>query len=230
MYQLAPSVISADFKHIQAVMERLERQDIRYLHVDIMDGQFVPNLSLGFCFLKSIRDGSHLIFDVHMMVEEPARFIEELADAGADVVTVHYEACSELLETIKKIHAHGLKAGVVLSPDTPMEVLTDEIYESVDVIQVMSTYPGIAGQDFIKDSLIKIEKIRQELEKRKLSVDLEVDGDINRDNLPDVLQAGANIIVSGTAVFSGDLEKNVKEFQLLLKQTRGKRYELFYRN
>jgi ribulose-phosphate 3-epimerase len=213
MYKVAPSLLATDFKCLQEQLEIIEKGGAEYIHLDIMDGRFVPNLSFGMTMIKSIRSASNLVFDVHMMVEEPIRFIDGFKNAGADIISVHYEACNDIKATIAYIKKIGIKAGVVLNPETPVEVLSNEIIESVDVIQLMTVQPGLDGQKFIPESLNKIKKVKQRINDLKLEKDIEADGDITLDNIQAVLRAGANIIVSGKGLFNGDIKENISRFK-----------------
>lgn len=213
MYKVAPSLLATDFKCLQEQLEIIEKGGAEYIHLDIMDGRFVPNLSFGMTMIKSIRSASNLVFDVHMMVEEPIRFIDGFKNAGADIISVHYEACNDIKATIAYIKKIGIKAGVVLNPETPVEVLSNEIIESVDVIQLMTVQPGLDGQKFIPESLNKIKKVKQRIKDLKLEKDIEADGDITLDNIQAVLRAGANIIVSGKGLFNGDIKENISRFK-----------------
>ncbi len=213
MYKVAPSLLATDFKCLQEQLEIIEKGGAEYIHLDIMDGRFVPNLSFGMTMIKSIRSASNLVFDVHMMVEEPIRFIDGFKNAGADIISVHYEACNDIKATIAYIKKIGIKAGVVLNPETPVEVLSNEIIESVDVIQLMTVQPGLDGQKFIPESLNKIKKVKQRIDDLKLEKDIEADGDITLDNIQAVLRAGANIIVSGKGLFNGDIKENISRFK-----------------
>lgn len=213
MYKVAPSLLATDFKCLQEQLEIIEKGGAEYIHLDIMDGRFVPNLSFGMTMIKSIRSASNLVFDVHMMVEEPIRFIDGFKNAGADIISVHYEACNDIKATIAYIKKIGIKAGVVLNPETPVEVLSNEIIESVDVIQLMTVQPGLDGQKFIPESLDRIKKVKQRIDDLKLEKDIEADGDITLDNIQAVLRAGANIIVSGKGLFNGDIKENISRFK-----------------
>ena len=182
-----------------------------YVHIDVMDGAFVPSISFGLPVIRSIRPLSGCVFDVHLMIEEPVRYVEEFAQAGADLITVHAEASRHLDRTVQSIRALGKKAGVALNPATDLGCL-DYILPSVDMVLLMTVNPGFGGQSFIPYCMDKIRTLRQQIEAQHLPVDIEVDGGITLDNVGKVLGAGANVIVAGSAVFKGDIEENVKAF------------------
>lgn len=215
MYQLAPSMLSADFNRLGEQLQEIERAGNEWLHVDVMDGQFVPSISFGMPVIASIRKESNLFFDVHLMVTEPIRYIQEFADCGADMLTIHVEACEDVVRTIEKIRECGCKAGITLNPGTPLAEITPFL-DLVDMVLIMSVNPGFGGQKYIESSTGKIAELREILDERKLHVDIEVDGGINDETLPVVLDAGANIIVAGSAVFQGDIAANVCKFNKVL--------------
>ncbi len=212
---LAPSILSADFAALGEDIKKAERAGAQYLHIDVMDGTFVPSLSLGFPVIKSIRGLTDLVFDVHLMICDPDRYISEFTEAGADIITVHAEACPHLNRTIASIKEKGVKAGVVLSPATPLTEL-EYILEDVDMVLLMTVNPGFGGQKYIESCTRKIRELRRMTEERGLSVDIEVDGGVKLDNVKKILDAGANVIVAGSAVFGGDVEKNVRDFLEIL--------------
>lgn len=214
---LAPSILSADFKRLGGQMELCEKNGAEYLHFDVMDGMFVSNISFGIPVLESIKGSTGMVLDVHLMIEEPVRYVEAFANAGADILTVHYEACNDVQATLDKIHACGVKAGITIKPDTPVEVLKPFL-DQVEMFLIMSVEPGQGGQGFIPESLDKIRQLRGMLEERSLTVDIEVDGGIKTDNVAEVAKAGANIMVAGSAVFKGDIAANVSEFMRILKE------------
>ncbi|WP_077841230.1 ribulose-phosphate 3-epimerase, partial [Clostridium beijerinckii] len=203
MIKLAPSILAADFANLGAEIEKIDKAGAEYVHIDVMDGLFVPSLSLGFPVIKSIRKYSNRVFDVHLMVENPDRYIDETAQAGADIITVHVEACKHIHRTIQKIKEAGKKAGVVLNPGTPLETL-EYILEDVDMVLLMTVNPGFGGQKYIETMTTKITNLRKMIEERKLTVNIEVDGGIKLDNLSKVIEAGANIIVAGSSIFNED--------------------------
>ncbi|SCP98621.1 ribulose-phosphate 3-epimerase [Anaerobium acetethylicum] len=218
MNKIAPSLLEADFKCLQRQLEQMESAGAHYIHIDVMDGNFVPNLSFGFAMLKSIRTDTNLVFDVHLMIKEPIRFVDRFKEAGADIISVHYEACEDVKETIDYIKHIGLKAGIAINPFTSLDALDDEILKKADVIHLMTVKPGIAGQKFIETSIDKIRNLKKRLESLNIERDIEVDGDINVRNLADVLAAGANVIVSGKALFQGDIRSNINEFNAIIEK------------
>lgn len=215
MNQLAPSILSADFAVLGADIKKAEAAGARYLHIDVMDGHFVPSLSLGFPVIKAIRKLTDMVFDVHLMIDNPDTYIAEFAAAGADIITVHAEVCPHLNRTIASIKEKGVKAGVVLNPSTPLSAL-DYILEDLDMVLLMTVNPGFGGQKYIESCTRKIAELRQMITERGLNIDIEVDGGIKLSNVQKVLDAGANIIVAGSAVFEGDIEQNVKDFLKVL--------------
>lgn len=214
-YILAPSILSADFKVLGQEMQKTAENGARYLHFDVMDGMFVPSISFGMPVLASIHNATNQLMDVHLMVQEPIRYIEAFQKAGADLVTIHLEACEDVEATITTIHECGMKVGLSICPETDAEMVLPYLSE-IDMILVMSVHPGFGGQKFIPESLEKIRKIRDMITEHGLSVDIQVDGGICLANVRDVLDAGANIIVAGSAVFNGDPEKNTKDFMEIL--------------
>jgi len=212
MIKLAPSILAANFNILGEQIKTVEKAGAEYLHIDVMDGNFVPNISFGIPVISSIRKTSNLIFDVHLMVNEPVRLIEEFGKAGADIITVHAEACTHLHNTIYKIKEMGLKAGVSLNPATSLKEL-DYIINDIDMVLIMSVNPGFGGQSFIPNSLNKIRDLKEKADKAGADIDIEVDGGISPDNVIDVLEAGANVIVSGTSIFEGDIVANINRFK-----------------
>lgn len=195
--KIAPSILAANFGNLAQEVQAAQRVGAEILHLDVMDGQFVPNISFGPPLIRSLRPISSMVFDVHMMVVEPERFFEPMVSAGADIITVHYEACEKnIKEVIGKIHKLGVKAGISLKPSTPIEVL-EEILDEVDMVLIMTVEPGFGGQSFMEDQLHKIRNLRE----KKPFLDIQVDGGIAPKTAPLVREAGANILVAGTAFF-----------------------------
>ena len=215
-YILAPSILAADFNNLGEEMKKTERNGAQYIHFDVMDGMFVPSISFGMPVLKSIHDTTGQIMDAHLMVQEPIRYIEAFKEAGADIVTIHLEACENVEETIAKIRECGMKVGLSICPKTS-EKEVEHLLSKIDMLLVMSVHPGFGGQKFIPESLDKIRAIRKMIEEQELNVDIQVDGGIYLTNVREVLDAGANIIVAGSAVFKGEPAQNTKEFMEILK-------------
>ena len=215
MLKLAPSILSADFANLGADVEAVDRAGAHYIHIDVMDGAFVPNFSIGLPVIKAIRKYTDKVFDVHLMVEDPAHHLEAFKEAGADILTVHVEACRHLHRTIQTIHSLGIRAGVALNPALPFCVL-DDVLQDVDMVLIMDVNPGFGGQKYISSTTDKIRRLRKIIRDRSLDVDIEVDGGINRDNLNMVLDAGANVIVAGSQIFNGDVAENMKDFLNIL--------------
>lgn len=197
-------------------MKETEREGAQYIHFDVMDGKFVPSISFGMPVLASIRNAVDQIFDVHLMIEEPIRYVEEFQKAGADIITVHLEACSDVKATLEKIKACGAKAAISICPDTPVAELEPYV-ELVDMVLIMSVHPGFGGQSFIPSSLEKIRETRALLDRVNSTADIEVDGGIYTTNVREVLEAGANVIVAGSAIFRGDAAENTKNMMEILR-------------
>lgn len=211
MYELSPSMLSADFNILGEQLKLIEENGCRWLHIDVMDGAFVPNISFGMPVIASIRKQSGLFFDVHMMVEEPGRFVDELKACGADMVTVHVEACRHLHRTLQAIHEAGMKAGVVLNPATPLDTI-DHVMDMVDMVLLMTVNPGYGGQKYIPGMTGKIRALRRKLDEAGCpDVSIEVDGGVNAKTIDTVLDAGADVLVMGSATFNGDIAQNVKD-------------------
>ena len=217
MMILAPSMLSADFKVLGEELKTIEDNGAKYVHYDVMDGMFVPSLSFGPAILQSIRPASNLVHDVHLMIEEPIRYIEPFAKASADIITVHLEACEDLDATIAKIKEFGCKVGVSIKPGTPVSALEPYV-EKIDMILIMSVEPGFGGQKFMPIALDKIAEAKAMVDAKGLDIDIQVDGGIYTHNVEDVIKAGANIIVAGSAVFNGDTEANTKAMMEILNR------------
>jgi len=214
--KLGVSLLELDYRYLARDLENVEKAGIDFIHIDVMDGHFVPGIGIGTRLIQSIRPVTDLTFDVHMMVEEPAAHVEKMARAGADIITVHYEACQDLKGTLSRIKNAGCKAGLVLSPDTPLEVLGEELLQQVDVIQLMTTYPGIEGQKFIPASIERIRQLRKRLDLLGLETKIEVDGNITMENIGQVTAAGAEVIVSGRALVHGNMMENIPQMKALM--------------
>lgn len=211
MLILAPSILSADFRKLGQEVETVVNAGAEYVHIDVMDGMFVPSISYGMPVIKSIRSCTDKVFDVHMMVEEPGRYVEAMKEAGADLVCVHQEACRHLDRTLNQIRELGMKAGVALNPATPVSVL-DCVLDQADMVLIMSVNPGFGGQKFIPYTLEKVRSLRKRMNLLGLNTDIQVDGGISLSNVGEVIEAGANIIVAGSAVYSGNVTGNVRAF------------------
>ncbi|MDA0782711.1 MAG: ribulose-phosphate 3-epimerase [Rickettsiales bacterium] len=204
--KIAPSILSADFSELGKAVADVTNAGADYIHIDVMDGHFVPNITIGACVVKDLRKTSDLPFDVHLMIENPDNYIEEFAQAGSDIITVHQEACIHLDRTVQLIKSFGKKAGVSLVPTTPPDVL-DYILPELDLVLVMSVNPGFGGQKFLHSQLEKIRIIRQKIDATGKQIDLQVDGGINTETAKLVVQAGADVLVAGSATFAGGSEK-----------------------
>lgn len=216
-YVLSPSILAADFKVLGQEMKKTEENGAAYIHFDVMDGMFVPSISFGMPVLASIHDATEQFMDAHLMVQEPIRYVEAFQKAGADYVTVHLEACEDVKTTLDKIHACGMKAGLAVNPETDVKELVPYL-EDVEMILIMSVHPGFGGQKFIPESLDKIREVRAMLNEKNLETDIQVDGGIYVENVREVLDAGANVIVAGSAVFRGDAGENTAKFMEILKR------------
>lgn len=217
MVKLAPSILSANFADLLKDIKVVENAGAEWLHIDIMDGHFVPNISFGPMVMNALNGKVDMVFDVHLMIENPDLYIKDFVDAGADIVTVHAEACPHLHRTIQLIKSFGVKAGVSLNPATSLAVI-EEILPELDMVLIMSVNPGFGGQSFIENSLDKIKRLKSMIDSRNLSMDIQVDGGVKLDNVKQVLDAGATSIVAGSAVFKADdVAKRVADFKEIFK-------------
>lgn len=213
---LAPSILAADFMQLGTQIKEAEQAGMRYIHYDVMDGVFVPSISFGMPVLSSVRKGTESFIDVHMMVTKPERYIEEFKKCGADGITIHVEACECIEDTLKAIRSMGCKSGLAVNPETSEEELRPYL-GLVDMILVMTVHPGFGGQKYIDDSTDKIRRVRKMIVDSGYDIDLEIDGGVNRDNIMIPVNAGANVIVAGSAVFGGNITENVTFFNDKLK-------------
>ena len=220
MIILSPSILAADFTILGEQMKKAEAGGNDYFHFDVMDGMFVPNISFGIPVLVSVRKATKKVLDVHLMVQAPERYIDKFIDAGADIITVHQEACVPLKETIEHIHERGKKAGVAIKPHTDIQVL-EPFFSLADMFLVMTVEPGFGGQEYMDICTGKIKDLRSRLSDKGLESDIQVDGGITRDNVRTVLDAGANVIVMGSSVFRGDITENARYFSELFAGYKG---------
>lgn len=216
-YKLSPSILAADITRLGEEVETIRRAGAEYVHIDVMDGVFVPNISFGLPVVQALRGKTDIFFDVHLMIQNPIRYVERFAMDGADGITVHAEACQDLDATIDEILAHGKQAGVAISPDTGIQEILP-VLNKVSMVLVMTVYPGYGGQTIITETFEKVRMLRTIITEKKLDVDIEVDGGVNLDNVEEIMRVGANVFVAGTKVFIGDVEKNVKDFKEKFKK------------
>ena len=213
---LSPSILAADFKNLGQQIIDVDTAGAQYIHIDVMDGTFVPSISFGMPLIKSIRSATDKVFDVHLMIVDPLRYIKEFAEIGADIITFHLEAAPDVQAVIDEIHACGKKAGISIKPGTAAEELIPYL-DKVDMILVMTVEPGFGGQPFIESSYDKIRAVRAMLAERGLDTDVQVDGGITKDNIRSVIEAGANVIVAGSTVYRGDAAQNTKDLLKLME-------------
>ena len=210
--KISPSILSADFSILSDEIKSLEKAGADLIHIDVMDGHFVPNITMGPPIIKQIRKCTKLPFDVHLMISPVEKYIKAFADAGSDIITLHPEATDNLKRAVQTIKSLGKKAGVSLNPKTPINALMDVIND-IDLILIMSVNPGFAGQSFMREVLPKVTELRKMINKKKLKIDIEIDGGINFETAPLAVKAGANILVSGTTIFSGSLKDNIQKLR-----------------
>ena len=210
--KISPSILSADFSILGDEIKSLERAGADLIHIDVMDGHFVPNITMGPPIIKMVRKCTKLPFDVHLMISPVEKYIKAFADAGSDIITIHPEATDNLKRAVGTIKSLGKKAGVSLNPKTPISALMDVIND-IDLILIMSVNPGFAGQSFMSEVLLKVTELRKMINEKKLKIDIEIDGGINFETAPLAVKAGANILVSGTTIFSGSLKDNIQKLR-----------------
>lgn len=208
---LSPSILSADFWHLGEDIRQLEAEQVSWLHVDVMDGIFVPSISYGMPVMKCVRKQTDLFFDVHLMIDRPERYIKDFADSGADLINFHLEATEQVEETIASIRALGKKVGITIKPKTPVSAVEPYLH-LVDMVLIMTVEPGFGGQKLIPECMGKIKEVRAMADAKGLDIDIEVDGGIHLGNVEEAVASGANVIVAGSAVFKDDIRENVKAF------------------
>lgn len=216
-YKLSPSILAADVSCLGQQIQEAQSAGAEYIHIDVMDGVFVPNISFGLPVVRGLRSCTDSFFDVHLMIVNPMQYVERFADAGADSITVHAEACEDLGKTIDAIHNLGKRAAVAISPDTGIEAVLP-VLDKVSMVLVMTVYPGYGGQKIITKTFDKVRALREIAEKKGIVLDIEVDGGVNLDNITEIRKAGANVFVAGTKIFQGNIKENIQNFRERLGQ------------